>query len=239
MNWLCVVILAIPVLYIFKGIQRGMVRTAFSVFSVVLALVLGFILNPYITEFLKEKTPIYETVQKQCEESISGALKEQLDQKIKKEEQNAYIQNLPLPESLTDFLVEHNTTEGYNQLLADTFGEYLSRSIAQIAIAAVSLIFTSILISIALNFLGGILDGIFSLPVLSLLNRAGCAVLGIVQGVFVVWILFLIITLFWDVSWAQNAAMMFQENSVTKWLYDNNILVQLLSGTGKNQFLLY
>ena len=89
MNWLCVVILAIPVLYIFKGIQRGMVRTAFSVFSVVLALVLGFILNPYITEFLKEKTPIYETVQKQCEESISGALKEQLDQKIKKEEQNA------------------------------------------------------------------------------------------------------------------------------------------------------
>lgn len=122
MNWLCVVILAIPVLYIFKGIQRGMVRTAFSVFSVVLALVLGFILNPYITEFLKEKTPIYETVQKQCEESISGALKEQLDQKIKKEEQNAYIQNLPLPESLTDFLVEHNTTEGYNQLLADTFG---------------------------------------------------------------------------------------------------------------------
>ena len=230
MNWLCVVILAVPVLYIFIGIQRGMVRTAFSVFSVVLALALGFILNPYITQFLREKTPVYKVVQEQCEESNSAALKEQLDQKINTEEQNQYIQSLPLPESLTKILVGHNNTEGYNQLLADSFWEYLSRSIAQMAIGAVSLIFTAVIISIVMNLLGGLLDGIFSLPVLSLINRTGGAVLGAVQGIFVVWIIFLIITLFWDSAWAKEAAMMLQANPLTEMLYDNNILVHFLSG---------
>ena len=55
---------------------------------------------------------------------------------------------------------------------------------------AVSLIFTAVIISIVMNLLGGLLDGIFSLPVLSLINRTGGAVLGAVQGIFVVWIIF-------------------------------------------------
>ena len=133
-----------------------------------------------------------------------------------------------MPESLTKILVGHNNTEGYNQLLADNFGEYLSRSIAQMAIGAVSLIFTAVIISIVMNLLGGLLDGIFSLPVLSLINRTGGAVLGAVQGIFVVWIIFLIITLFWDSAWAKEAAMMIKENKITSILYENNILLYLL-----------
>ena len=96
------------------------------------------------------------------------------------------------------------------------------------AIGAVSLIFTAVIISIVMNLLGGLLDGIFSLPVLSLINRTGGAVLGAVQGIFVVWIIFLIITLFWDSAWAKEAAMMIKENKITSILYENNILLYLL-----------
>ena len=34
MNWLCVIILAVPVMYIFKGFQKGMVKMAISFLSV-------------------------------------------------------------------------------------------------------------------------------------------------------------------------------------------------------------
>ena len=153
-----------------------------------------------------------------------------MNQQENKEEQEQFISGLPLPESMKKILAENNTAENYHHLLAETFGEYLSHSIAKIAIGSISLILTFILVSIFMNLLAGMLDGIFSLPVLSLLNRAGGAVLGAVQGIFFVWICFLIITLFWDAAWAKEAAVLIQENEITGFLYDNNVLLHFLSG---------
>lgn len=209
--------------------QRGMVRTAFSVCSVVLTLILGAVVNPYVSGFLTEKTPVYDTVQEKCKESISGALEEQLEQQTDKEKQEQFIQELPLPENLKDILIKNNTEQGYNHLVAQSFGEYLSHSIAQMAVGAISLIFTFVLISIAMNILCGVLNSVFSLPVLSFINRMGGAGLGIIQGIFFVWLVFLIITLFWDAAWAKEAAELVQENSLTKYLYDHNILLHFLS----------
>lgn len=229
MNWLCIIILTIPVLCIFNGLQKGMIRAAFSVISAILTLVLGFVINPYVSEFLTEKTPVYEIVQEKCGESITETLKEQLNQNISREEQNQFIEELMLPDSLKEILVKNNNAEGYSQLLVESFSEYLSHSIAQMAVGAISLIITFILVSIFMNLLGGMLNGIFSLPVLSLFNRAGGAVLGAFQGIFIVWIIFLIITMFWEASWAKEAAIMIQENPLTGYLYHNNILVRFLS----------
>lgn len=222
MNWLSVVILAVIVLCIFQGLRRGMVRSAFSLISVILTLFFGSLLNPYMSRFLTENTPIYDTVQEKCEGSITAALEN-------KEEQDQFISDLPLPESMKQILAENNNEQSYQTLLAETFSEYLSHSIAKMAIGSISLIFTFLLVSMFMNLLVGMLDGIFSLPVLSLLNRAGGAVLGAVQGIFVVWICFLIITLFWDAAWAQEATALIKENEITYFLYENNILLHFMS----------
>lgn len=230
MNWLNVVTLAVIVLCIFNGMKQGMVRSAFSLVSVVLTLFLGAVLNPYMSRFLTENTPIYETVQEKCEESVARILEDKMNEQENKEEQAQFIAGLPLPESMKKILLENNTAENYHHLLAETFGEYLSHSIAQIAIGSISLILTFILVSIFMNLLSGMLNGIFSLPVLSLLNRVGGAILGAIQGIFFVWICFLMITLFWDTVWAKEAAALIQENEITSFLYEQNILLHFLSG---------
>ena len=66
MNWFSIIILAIPVAYIFGGVQKGMIRTAFSFLSVILTLALSFALNPQITKFVQENTPIYHMIQENC-----------------------------------------------------------------------------------------------------------------------------------------------------------------------------
>lgn len=230
MNWLNVVTLAVIVLCIFNGMKQGMVRSAFSLVSVVLTLFLGAVLNPYMSRFLTENTPIYETVQEKCEESVARILEDKMNEQENKEEQAQFIAGLPLPESMKKILAENNTVENYHHLLAQTFGEYLSHSIAKIAIGSISLILTFILVSIFMNLLAGMLDSIFFLPVLSLLNRVGGAILGAIQGIFFVWICFLIITLFWDAVWAKEAAKLIQENEITSFLYEQNILLHYLSG---------
>ena len=122
MNWLSVVILAVIVLCIFQGLRRGMVRSAFSLISVILTLFFGSLLNPYMSRFLTENTPIYDTVQEKCEGSITAALEN-------KEEQDQFISGLPLPESMKQILAENNNEQSYQTLLAETFSEYLSHSI--------------------------------------------------------------------------------------------------------------
>ena len=85
-----------------------------------------------------------------------------MNQQENKEEQEQFISGLPLPESMKKILAENNTAENYHHLLAETFGEYLSHSIAKIAIGSISLILTFILVSIFMNLLAGMLDGISS-----------------------------------------------------------------------------
>lgn len=229
MNWLSVLILAVPVLCVFNGIQRGMVRTAFSVLTVAAALILGSILTPFIGSFLRNEVPIYHIIQEKCQKSITETVEMKLEQQADQEEQNRFIEELPLPDGVKKVLIKNNNAEGYNRLLAESFGEYLSHSIAKIIVGAISWMLAFIVISILMNLLCGVLDSIFSLPVLSLVNRAGGAALGVIQGIFIIWLLYLVITLFWDASWAQDAMEMIMENSITGYLYQHNILLEILS----------
>lgn len=230
MNWLTIVILAVPVGYIFNGIQRGMIRTAFSLASVILTLVLGFAVNPYITEFLQENTPVYDVIQEKCEESIAENTELKLDEKIDRQAQEQFIESLPLPEGIREKLVENNNAKGYEHFLAESFAEYISHSIASVALGIIGLILTFLVVSVILHLVSGLLNGIFSLPILSFINRVGGAVLGGVQGLFVVWIIFLVLSLFWDTQWAQTGISLVKENEVTAYLYQNNLLTEIFLG---------
>lgn len=230
MNWLGIVILGIVILGIFKGFKRGIVRTAVSVCSLIVALILGQMLNPYISQFFIEQTPLYDTIREMCEDSISDTLEMKLNEQIGQAEQEELIQVLPLPEGLKTALLRSNNAEGYNRFLARTFGEYLSSSIAHMIVDTISLLIIYALVSVVMKLVGGVLDRIFELPVLSLINRMGGAVFGGIQGIFIVWFVFLIFALFWNTGWSQQAVSMIQENELTKSLYDNNLLIQFLSG---------
>lgn len=230
MNWLCVIILAVLVLYILNGARRGMVRTAFSLAGIVLTLVLGYLFSPYITEFITEKTPVYDSIQKSCEKSITGLIEDKIEESTDRQEQETFIMSLPVPRELQEILIKNNNEEGYHKLVAETFGEYLSNSAAQLAVNVISLILTVLAVGIVIRILEGFLDGIFSLPVLSLLNRAGGALLGAVQGLLFVWIVFLVLMLFFDTGWSRTAVRLIQENEITGFLYNNNMLMRFITG---------
>lgn len=230
MNWLTIGTLAVLVLYMINGARRGMIRTAFSLAGILLTLILGYLFSPAVSEFLKEETPVYQSIQKSCEESIQESIGKELENQTDRKQQNAFIESLPLPKELQEILIRNNNTEGYNRMVAETFAQYLSNSAAQIAVGVISLILTFFLIRIVLRFLEGFLDGVFSLPILSSLNRLGGAALGAIQGLFLIWIVFLILMLFWDTGWSQTALEFVQKSELTAYLYEKNVLVNLITG---------
>lgn len=226
MNWLGVIILAIPVLYIFSGFQKGMVKMAFSFLSIFITLAACFILNTYIEKMLKQETRIYENIQNEC----VSYMKETIEIQDSTEEQKNIIQNLPLPEDITKLLFAENTDKENGDILAEGFIKSLSGYITDFIIGAISLILTFLLVSIVMGAAGKILGTIFSFPVLSLMNRIGGAALGAVKGICIIWIFFLVIGAFWNTAWAQNFYHLIRENTITGYLYDQNIFLYFLKG---------
>ena len=158
MNWLSILILAIPVVYIFSGVQKGMIRTAFSFVSVILTLILSFALNSQTTGILRNHTPIYDMIQENCEESIVQDTEGKLAQEGDSQKQNQFIQQLPVPDSVKNILIENNNSQGYQQFVAQSFGEYVSHAIATIAVSIIGMIVTFVLISIILHLAAGLLN---------------------------------------------------------------------------------
>lgn len=233
MNWLCVIILAIPVLYIFHGFQKGMVRMAVSFLAIIVTLAAGFVLNPYMEEFLKQKTEIYSSIQGECKDYILDTVKAQMNEEISQEEQKTVIEGLPLPDNLIKILSVKNDTDGNGNILAESFAEYLSNRVAQLAVGAISLFLTFLLVSIAMSLVGKALNTIVSFPVLSSLNRMGGAALGGVKGICIVWILFLVIAIFWNSGWARDIYDLIKENPITNYLYEKNMFMHFLNGVVK------
>lgn len=234
MNWLCVIILAVPVMYILKGFQKGMVKMAVSFLSVFITLAACFIFNPHIEKVLKQKTGIYEGIQKQCEKYILDTVEiQEEDGEINEEEQKAVIQRLPLSENISEFLFSENLSGEYGNVLAETFVKYLAGCIADFIIGAISLFLTFLFVSILMGILGKILEVIFSFPILSMMNRTGGAILGAAKGICMIWIFFLAISIFWNAAWAQNCYHLIRENPIVSYLYDENMFLYFLKGIMK------
>lgn len=223
MNWLILVIFAIFIFCILNGLRRGFIRTIAAMCSVFISMALVYVLSPYVETFLEQQTPIYEMIEEKCTEAIGEGLQEQLGE----EAESVFMDSLPLPDSAKKLLWESGDDGGY---LTETFAGYLGASIAHMAVNTVSFLITYFIVSLVLHFLVAALNEIFRLPVLSTMNRIAGGALGCVQGLLLVWIFFLILTLFWNEEWAKEAVVMIQSNPFIKILYDINPFVKFISG---------
>lgn len=64
MNWLLIVVLAILIICMIDGYRKGFVRVLISLLSIILTIILVGVVNPYISDFLIDKTPLSESINK-------------------------------------------------------------------------------------------------------------------------------------------------------------------------------
>ena len=97
------------------------------------------------------------------------------------------------------------------------------------ALQQVPLVFV---IFIALRFGAKIIvnwaDLIAKLPVLRMMNRFLGFLAGLIQGLLIVWTIFLFSEIFYATSWGEWIHTMMETNEYVKYLYDNNILRDII-----------
>lgn len=74
MNILEIAVVILIVVFAIAGWRRGFVRKLASMLSFVISIILVAVFLPYVTEFLKTETPVYDYIVKECREVIIGNL---------------------------------------------------------------------------------------------------------------------------------------------------------------------
>lgn len=219
MNWLLIIIIIILLASALKGYQSGFIKTAFSLVSILVAIVVTTAVSPTLGKMLRKNDMVMDKVRNQVEEVIS------FDESIKKNSQETtFIENLSLPESIKKTLIENNNVEAYKAMAVDSFKEYIVSAIATIIINVISYVVCFVVCMIVLFILCHVLDLISKLPLLNEVNKTAGLFVGLLSGCVRVWIFFIILTLFGTTSLGENIFKMVNESPILTFIYNNNLL---------------
>lgn len=223
-TWLGIAVLALIAAACIMGFRKGFVKEIVSVFFMLISFLLVWAVNPYVNTFVKEYTPVYDTIQDKCQTLVS----EQIGNKktLDKEEQNQVMENMELPDLLKNALVENNTAETYRYLAVSTFTEYISDSLAVMAVNGISFLISFVLSAAVIKLLGFILNVLTKLPVINGINKIAGAAVGGIKCIIFIWIAFLVLTLLCNTTLGQQGMALIQQDAFLNFLYSQNVLLR-------------
>lgn len=249
MNIVFIAAAVILLLSAFSGFRKGFFKTAITMTSFLIAIVIVSAIHPMVTAVVRERTGIEETVRHTVYELLAeagehaafdgtvfdGAVGEFGDDgTLPKSWENA-LRSLPLEQvgeklGLTglsaDQLLEQVGLERIVEYYVDYYSGILIKSISYV----ISVLIAYLLIRIGLL----IADVMGAIPVLSMLNRVAGLCLGLIRGVVILWLLGLVIALCAGHERMAPVLNMIRESGMLLFLYRNNPLAWLIlpRGTG-------
>ena len=226
MNWLFWVVVAFIAYHIIDGLRRGFIRKVVSAVSLIVTLVLVTYLTPHVTTFIQDHTSLHENLQQKCSEIF---LNEEYNEDVKTD-QVLMIENMELPENIKEMLLENNNTESYDILKVSGFHDYVGAYLANLIINALAYLLSFVIVWTAIRALLLAMDVVTKLPILHGINKLLGGALGIVYGVVLIWIAFLLVTILCNGDLGRQFFALISENPFLLFLYNQNVIMKIVFG---------
>jgi len=234
MNWVLILVIAILAGYTLTGYAKGFLKIVYSLISWVVILVFVSIATPYIHDYLKNDTDIYNKVVVYCEEAI----REKAEQEI--EESNGGMSALTenelfaaiaekLPEDLLQNIKEQ-TGELTGELM-ENYGLYDKTAVAMadLFLKGISTLAAMIAGAILSAFISVVLGFIAKLPLIGFANRILGLVAGAANGLLIVWFAFYLVAVLCTTALGSEVITHINANEFLTYLYENNPVLSILS----------
>jgi uncharacterized membrane protein required for colicin V production len=215
MNWLLIIVIGIIVLNALIGRKVGLIKIIFSLLSFAIALALTTWISPTVNGILNNNETFYEKTFQQVEKMLSLEENESVDQ-------DDIIEGLPLPKSMKESLMKNKAKQEAN------IKSYITCHVTGIVINAFAYILTFVIVFIALWVVSIALNIISKLPILNQINRTAGLLLGAVQGLVVVWLLFIILTVISGSQLGETAFQQINSSGILSFLYNKNFLLNIV-----------
>ncbi len=222
-----ILILAIVIFCIFRGIRRGAVKTAFSLLSFAVALILTFMFASPVTQYIEQQPfgqSMHESIEVALTDKIDGLL--YTDKTDTTNTTESILKTLSVPEYMkkslflqSDFFVRNADVPAANAV-ADALASAYMKIICTIVLFIVLLLLLRILRFVA--------EGIFKLPLLKEINRIVGAAAGLVNGIFIAYLVLSAVSALSGIpafSWLAPAK---EASYIFKNVYENNVILSAI-----------
>lgn len=227
MNSADIVVLGIVALFVIVGYIRGFVISIFRLGSFLASLVLAYMFRPTLAEYLM-KTSLFGTVK----EGVKGILIEKmpmptlsLDPVSNSAAIDKAMQNIAFPEQLKGMM---RIGEGVPIIDAASIYDAMSTRLATGIINTLSFIILIVGLMIVFTILRIILHRIMSLPVLKQADKLGGIGVGVIEGVFVVYVMFAFVLFLYSIGKMQLFVEQIDKSMFASLLYKNNLILNWL-----------
>ena len=228
MNWLLIVVLAVLAVCAFRGMQAGLIKTVFSVCSTIVVLLLTLWISPQVSKWM------------QGNENVFGYFSEQVDRVVDFSgvgetisEQMEFINQLPLPGKLKEAIQENNNADTYAQLAVNNFEAYVVNYLTCIIINAIAFVVTFLVLRIVVTIVSLALNLVSKLPIIHGMNKLAGLAAGLIHGIILVWIAFVLITMFGGSEFGSSTLRLIGDSRLLGFLYDNNLILRFITDVGK------
>lgn len=187
-----------------SGYKKGLATILISLIGFVIALVLAFTFKSTLVDLAIEKTDVGNVLNKTISEGIDKAIQTKTS-----ESSNSFytgiVKNMASGETVDD----------------------LTNKVVEFILGTAAFILIFLAVNSCSYILQMMLNIVFDLPILSSINNIGGFGIGILMGLFKIWIVLAIISMV--IPMFGGLKVMIDSSAVTKMLYNTNILMKLLS----------
>lgn len=222
-----IIILLIVGFCIYRGIRRGAVKTAFSLLSFAVALILTFMFASPVTQYVEQQPfgqSMHDSIEVALTEKIEGFL--HIEESPTTNTTESILKTLSVPEFMkkslllqSDFFVRNADVPAANAV-ADALASAYMKVICTIALFIVLLI--------VLRLLRFAAEQVFKLPLFKEINRIVGAAAGLVNGIFIAYLVLSAVSALSGIpafSWLAPAK---EASYIFKNVYENNVILSAL-----------
>ncbi len=233
MDWICIVIIVVFLIFVIVGWAQGLFKVLISLAGLLASIITAFYIAPHISGYLEEHTKI--------DDNIAVYLSEKMhfeeDEETSKGEQVEIIKGLPVSETMKSNILDNNNSEMYEALEAMGIYDYISRSIAVVIMNAVVFMTLVIVVRVFFLTLSKVADGMSKLPIVRSIDKIGGGFLGGIKGLIFIWFVFLLLSVTSTSELSREIVTSIKQFPILKILYDNNILLDIVGDLTRVLFL--
>ena len=237
-------VILILIIFALIGWRKGVIRLVLSLVSMIITIMAAVVIAPMATTAIKNNTNIDENIaqsiytvlyeNKEVDEYFED--KQVLTGGIDISQVESHIQTVTdvvaevgdkinLPESLTEAVKAMPDSE-----LMSVIREYGEASVKEITIRLIALRLADIVLT-AIAYLVIMVVVSIVLPVIKQADKLGGLIVGLVEGIAVVWIFFTVVTAISGTQAASNILVQIHGNAILEALYNCNPITSLLFST--------
>ncbi len=211
LNYIDIVVVVIIAFFSAWGYKRGFVKSIVGILSLATSFILAWLMYPIISQLLETfgvKTAIYESIQNVLYENM----------------QNNSIETLPK-------FLQNAVIQG-QQGIVDSAALGAAKMVLDIASFIVVLILSRVIIWIAKK----LLIVVSQMPIISFFNRVAGLMLGAIEGVMIVFILFTVVFAISPLRDNVGIVEAINTSTVAKSLYEANPIVDIFDSGDEEEF---